>query len=306
MGESSMRILITGSGGLLGSKIAELASGASHEVYAAYNQNRPKSGTPIRLDLRDLAAIERVVRGIGPDAIVHAAAMTDVDKCEQERDLALRINYEATSALASAAREMGAFLVYVSTDYVFNGERGFYSEADEPDPVNFYGYTKLMGERAVEELAGAHCIVRASVIYGAAPASGKSNFALWLIDKLERGERASVLVDQYVSPTLNSSLARMILEAVERGLEGLYHMAGAERVSRYEFAAKLCAAFGFDPSLLKPARMADMAWAARRPRDSSLDVSKADGIFRAKPLKLNEALIELREGVMRGCSRGSQ
>ncbi|MEM2882823.1 MAG: sugar nucleotide-binding protein, partial [Candidatus Bathyarchaeia archaeon] len=104
----------------------------------------------------------------------------------------------------------------------------------------------------------------------------------------------------------NSGLARMVLEAVERGLEGLYHAAGAERVSRYEFAAKLCAAFGFDPSLLKPARMADMAWAARRPRDSSLDISKAAGVFRAKPLKLDEALIELKEGMRRGCSRGSQ
>jgi dTDP-4-dehydrorhamnose reductase len=290
-----MRILLTGSSGLLGSAIAELAIRGSHELYSAYNQHQPRSGIPLKLDLTDLSAIGRAVRKIRPDAIVHAAALTDVDRCERERDLALRVNYEATSALASAARESGAFLVYVSTDYVFNGERGLYSESDEPDPVNFYGYTKLRGEESVEELAGDYCIARASVIYGAAPASGKANFALWLIERLRRGEGARVLVDQYASPTLNSGLARMILEAAERGLGGIYHMAGADRVSRYEFAAGLCKALGLDASLLEPARMEDMGWAARRPRDSSLDVSKAAGALRAKPLRLIEAL-----GILRG------
>jgi dTDP-4-dehydrorhamnose reductase len=297
-----MRILLTGSSGLLGSAIAELALRGSHEVHSAYNQHPPKSGMPLKLDLMDLSAIGRAVRKIRPDAIVHAAAMTDVDRCERERDLALRVNYGATAAMASAAREAGAFLVYVSTDYVFNGERGLYSEADEPDPVNFYGHTKLKGEESVEGLAREYCIARASVIYGAVPASGKANFALWLIEKLERGEEASVLKDQYISPTLNSSLARMILEAVERGLEGTYHMAGADRVSRYDFAVELCKALGFDASLLKPARMEDMGWVARRPRDSSLDVSKAAGTLKAKPLRLTEALRILKEEVGR-CSR---
>ncbi len=297
-----MRILVTGSSGLLGSAAIRLAIRGGHEVYSAYGNNRPEAGIPLRLDLTALQDIGRAVGRVDPDAIIHAAALTDVDRCERERDLAMRVNAEATAAIASAAREAGAFLVYISTDYVFNGERGLYSEEDEPDPVNFYGYTKLKGEEFVRERAGGYCIARASVIYGAVPASGKANFALWLIDKLGRGEEASVLVDQYISPTLNSSLARMVLEAAERGLEGIYHMAGADRVSRYDFAAKLCEVFGLDASLLKPARMGDMGWVARRPRDSSLDVSKAAGALRGKPLKLIEALRTLR-GEFGECSR---
>lgn len=292
-----VQLLITGASGLLGSAVAHLAEGQSHGVCSAYNQHRPSIGASVKLDLTDLSHIDRVMGEANADAIIHAAALTDVDRCERERDLAERVNSEATAAIASAARAIKAFLVYVSTDYVFSGEKGLYSEGDEPSPVNFYGYTKLKGEESVRERANDYCIARASVIYGAVPASGKVNFALWLIERLSRGDRVDVLEDQYVSPTLNLNLAEMILEVAERKLGGIYHLAGAERVSRYQFAMNLCDTLGLDSSLLNPVSMKYMKWIACRPKDSSLNVSKATKVLKAKPLKLTEALARLKHAV---------
>ncbi len=237
----------------------------------------------------------KVMNEIRPDLIVHAAALTDVDLCERRRELAMLINYEATRGIARIASELNSFVVYISTDYVFNGERGLYSETSEPNPVNFYGTSKLKGEHAVEEELSDYMIARASVIYGPTPSSGKVNFALWLLDKLQRGERTKVLKDQYVSPTLSINLAEMILESVERRITGTFHLAGSSRVSRYEFAKALADVFGFDASLVESALMKDMQWLARRPRDSSLDISKASSTLKAKPLPLIDSLTRLRQ-----------
>ena len=126
------------------------------------------------------------------------------------------------------------------------------------------------------------------------------NFALWLIENLRRGEHVRVLRDQHVSPTLNSSFAEMILEALERRANGIFHMAGASRVSRYDFAVALADAFGLDSSLVEPVNMDEMRWVAKRPRDSSLDVSKATCLFSKKPLLLSDALLKLKHAVTEG------
>ena len=291
-----MRVLVTGAAGLLGSAVASLAS-EGHEVYSAYNGHDPRAGTPLKLDLLDAASIRRAVADSRPDAVVHAAALTDVDRCEREQDLADRVNHLATKSLASAAREAGAYFLYVSTDYVFDGEKGRYREDDPTGPISFYGLSKLGGERAVEASGAEYCVARGSVVYGARPAAGKVNFALWVVEQLRTGKRVKVLRDQYVSPTLNSNLARMILEAVEKKVTGTVHMAGGSRVGRHEFAAALADAFGLDPSLIDLVAMGDMNWLARRPRDSSLDVSKAASTLAAKPLPLSDAISELKQAV---------
>jgi dTDP-4-dehydrorhamnose reductase len=143
------------------------------------------------------------------------------------------------------------------------------------------------------ENCGRGLIVRASVIYGSKPAAGKVNFALWVMEKLKSGERVKVLKDQYVSPTLNTNLALMILDALEMNLTGVMHMSGATRVSRYEFAIQIARKFNLDEELVEEAYMDEMNWTAKRPRDSSLDVSKASRTLNVKPISLNESLEEL-------------
>jgi len=289
-----LNLLVTGASGLLGSKIVEIAVTRGCEVYSAYNEHHPLLGKPVKLDITDQVSVRRVINELKPEVIIHAAAMTNVDKCELEKDLALKINYEGTANIARATKSVGAFLIYISTDYVFKGDKGFYKECDVTDPINFYGYSKLKGEEAVKEILDEYCIARTSVLYGSKPARGKVNFVLWLIDKLRKGESVKIVSDQFISPTFNTNLAEMLLEVADRKLTGIYHLAGASRVSRLDLAFELAEVFNLNKSLVHPAKMGDMNWVAKRPRDSSLDVSKAIKALKNKPLMLREALTKLK------------
>ena len=284
-----MKLLITGASGLLGTKLCEIALRKNHEVYSAYSQHRPLYGTPVKLDILDLKAEQQILDKIKPQGVVHAAALTDVDKCEMEKELAWKTNVEATTNLVRLCKEHDVYLVYVSTDYVFDGEKGRYKEMDDPAPINHYGLTKLKGEEAVQAL-NKYCIARGSVIYGSTPATGKTNFALWLLDKLRKKEEVKIITDQWNSPTLNVSMAEMILQILEKRVNGIFHLAGATRLSRYEFAEHLAETFNLDPKYIKPVQSEHIKWIAQRPKDSSLDVNKAKRTLAIKPLEIREAL----------------
>ncbi|MCX8150101.1 MAG: dTDP-4-dehydrorhamnose reductase [Candidatus Bathyarchaeota archaeon] len=290
-----MKLLITGASGLFGSKLAEIATSKGYDVYSGYSKDKPTYGVPTHFDITEKIKVEKVFSKVIPEVVVHAATLTDVDKCEVNKDLAWKINVEGTKNIVEAAKKNNAFLVYVSTDYVFNGEKGNYKETDPPEPLNYYGLTKLKSEELVENTLEEHCVVRASVIYGAQPAAGKINFALWLINKLENKESPKVLVDQWNSPTLNTNMANMTLEIIERKLTGIYHISGATRISRYEFAKELAQTFHLETELLVPTNMTQFSWPAKRPKDSSLDITKAQQTLKNKPLQAQEALEQLKK-----------
>lgn len=290
-----MRLLVTGASGLLGTRLCELAVQNEYEVYSAYSQHKPIYGTAVHFDVSDGVSVKDTIGRIRPGVVVHAAALTDVDKCEQERESAWRINVVGTENVVKSCRKCGAFLVYVSTDYVFDGEKGMYEESDAAAPINYYGFTKLKAEESVKSLADRYCVARASVIFGSNPATGKMNFTLWLIDRLRKKERVEIVTDQWNSPTLNSSLAEMILESVEREITGTYHVSGATRVDRYSFSRLIAETFELDASLMAPTSSTRFSWVARRPRDSSLNTSKAEQTFKSKPLKLEAALLKMKE-----------
>jgi dTDP-4-dehydrorhamnose reductase len=284
-----MKIFITGGSGLLGSRMAEIASEEGHDVISGYCHNLPEYGKAVRFDLEDQSSIATAIRDAKPEVIYHTAALTDVDRCEREPELAHKINVLGTKLISEAAKEVGAFLIYVSTDYVFYGNRGMYREEDPTNPVNQYGKSKLVGEKYAD------CVARACVIYGSRPASGKINFALWILEKLKRGEAIRIVTDQYITPTLNTNLAKMLLEAEERKMTGIYHLAGATRISRYDFACRLADAFELDRGLIMPSSMNDMNWMAKRPADSSLDISKTAKILKEGPYDLNKSFKTLKE-----------
>ena len=290
-----MRIFITGGSGLLGSKIAEIALGKGYKIYTGYCHNKPELGEPVKFDLAKDIGLEIIQKKkIKPDVIIHTAALTNVDECEANKELAYELNVDGTKSVAEIANELGAFFVYVSTDYVFSGDKGMYKEEDVPNPIDYYGYTKLLGEKYCE------CIARPCVIYGAKPASGKVNFALWIINKVRNGEEVKIVTDQFITPTLNTNLAEMLLEMAERELKGIFHTAGKERVSRYEFALRIADTFGLDKELIKPSRMEEMGWRAKRPEDSSLDTSKVARYLKEEPLGLDKAL-EILKGELIKC-----
>jgi len=292
-----LRILITGGSGLLGSKIAEIAVQKGYDVYSCYNMHESMFGFPVKLDICDKTAANKVFREVNPEVVIHAAALTNVDKCEEDKPLAWKINVDGTRNICELTNKHGAFMIYVSTDYVFSGEKGLYKETDETDPINYYGIAKLEGENTVKTMLDEWAIARPSVIYGSTPAAGKVNFALWVLEKLKREQPIRIITDQYVSPTLNTNLADMILEVAERRLTGTYHLAGATPINRYRFAQLLAEKFELDKNLIEPARSEEMKWKAKRPKNTSLNVEKATRTLRNKPLKIEEAISRLKEEI---------
>lgn len=293
-----MRFLITGGSGLLGSKVAEKAVREGYEIYSGYNQHEARAGIPVKLDVCKRDVMHKVFNEIKPEIVVHTAALTNVDKCEEEKELAWKVDVEGTKNIVEFSRKHKAFLIYISTDYVFSGEEGMYKETDETRPINYYGATKLEGEKIVNALMAEWCIARPSVIYGSVPAAGKVNFALWVLDKLRKGESVKIIMDQYVSPTLNTNLAEMIIEVASRRLTGIYHLAGATPINRYGFARLLAETFELDKNLIKPAKSAEMEWKAKRPKNTSLNVEKASKTLSKKPLKIEDALNKLKEEII--------
>jgi len=288
------RILVTGASGLLGSKLVDILS-KEYEVVPTHNVQalHPDS---MRMDIVEREEVFGVLHTACPDVVAHTAAETNVDKCETEREWAWRLNAAGTRNIAEACTEIGAKLIYVSTDYVFDGAKGLYREEDEANPANYYGLTKLKGEQFVRELCKEFIIARTSVLFGWH--HEKLNFATWVIDSLRNRKKIEVVEDHYNSPTLADNLAEMILDLVKEDAAGVYHTAGSERISRYEFALKIAEAFHFDRTLIRPVKMKDIKiWIARRPVDSSLCVDKVLRETRVLPLNLNKALERIRSSL---------
>lgn len=276
-------ILVTGVSSLPGYKTALRLVETKGSVIGVYNQH-PVSGVPaVKWDLVSDAA--GLVAQYKPSVIIHIAGMGDVDGCEVNPELCHRVNTVATRELAKAAYRVGARLIYLSTDYVFDGSRGMYKESDSPRPVNYYGLSKLLGEEAVLAVGGA--VVRVAWIYGLGP--GKVNFGKSVVEKLSRGEEVKAIVDQWGSPTLNTLIGEVMARLVDREFEGVLHAAGP-RLSRFEFAMAIAKFFGFQTSLVKPISVRDLNYRAQRPRDSSLDSSMAVKMLGVPINDLNYAL----------------
>ena len=275
-----MKLLITGASGLYGSKLAKIALSKNFEVYSSDIQSLSIYGNFVKLDISGKEQVYEAFKTIKPDVVVHAATLTDVDKCELNKELAWKVNVEGTKNIVEAAKAVGSFLIYISSDYVFGGETGRYKETDAPNPINYYGVTKLKAEEIVKTQKE-YFIARPSVMYGSTPAAGKVNFALWIIESLRKGEHVKIITDQWNTPTLNTNLAEMTLEVIERKLTGIYHLCGATRVSRFEFAEQIADVFSLDKGLIDKVLSSQFTMAAKRPMDSSLDTSKAQQTLHA-------------------------
>ena len=288
------KLLVTGGSGLLGSKIACLGM-KNFEVVATCNRNPVKTDYAlIPLDITQKEAVMREIQKIRPDYVIHTAALTDVDYCEDHRKEAREINVDGTRNVAFACRELGIRMIYVSTDAVFDGKKGLYRENDPVNPVNYYGRTKLEGERAIERLDLDYTVARISVLYGW-NVKERLNFVTWLIKELKAGNNVNIFVDQWNSPTFADNCAAMLLKLMEKGSQGIYHASGKERISRFDFALKIAAAFKLDKGLIKPVYSSDFRQKAKRASDSSLDVSKIEKELKTKPFDVVQGLSHMRK-----------
>ena len=282
-----LKFLVTGSAGLVGQQVVKDLS-KSNQVFSCYNESKPEYGDSVKMDLKNYEMVSSILTEIKPDVVIHLGAMTGVDLCEKEKTSASEINTKATEIIAKECSKLNSFLVYVSTDYVFDGNFGMYKEDDVANPLGFYGKSKLEGEKAVQNFSTNWCIARTSTPFGLHPT--KKSFPMWVIENLQKQKQIDVLIDQFTSPTYIPNLSRMLIEISERRITGIIHAAGASKISRYQMASMVSDKLNLDGTLLKQISMNKMKWVARRPKDSSLDVSRASSILNEKPQKIDQSL----------------
>jgi dTDP-4-dehydrorhamnose reductase len=299
-----LRLLVVGGSGLLGYKVAELAV-KEFETFATYNF-RPvelQGCNFLKLNKCDRSATLTLVKKIKPHVVIDTAAIHNVDYCEIHRDEAWKVNVEGTRNVADACKETGSKMIFISTDYVFDGKKGFYNEKDAPNPLHYYAKTKLEGEKVVKEAGIDYAIARPSVIYGWNPSelaglrssSGKSmNFVIWTLNELRRGEEIKIVTDQYSSPTLADNLGEALLALSKSQRQGIYHTAGKTCIDRFNFAKKIAEVFDLNGSLIKPVASDVFKQVAERPKRCCLDVSKAEEELRVKFLTVEEGLTKMK------------
>lgn len=262
------KVLIIGASGFLGNKLREVFS-KEFQVYGTYYSNPIKD--LIQLDIRDEVKVNGLIEEINPDIILLTAAITNVDLCEKDRDLAEAVNHKGVETIVKYSKNRK--LIYYSTDSVFDGEKGDYKEEDIPSPLNHYSKTKLLGEETVKTIKN-HLILRTCMLYSDQAESPK--FINWLIRSLREDKKVNVAVDLAATPTLIDDLAQATLALVKSDKEGIYHASGATALSCYEMAMKIVDVFKYDKSLIFQCKNEDLKREARRPKNSSLNISKLE------------------------------
>jgi dTDP-4-dehydrorhamnose reductase len=261
-----MRILITGASGLLGLNLAlEAASG--HTVFGLVNQHglKTQAFTVIQADLLEPEAIQNVLDETRPDWVIHCAALANVDACETDPQQATQLNSEVPGKLAQLVARGGARLVHISTDAVFDGQRGQYSEADAPNPLGVYARTKLAGELAVAR-ANPDAIIARVNLFGWS-VTGQRSLGEFFFYNLQAGKSVMGFTDVFFCPLLANDLGQILMHMLEKRLSGLYHVVSRECISKYTFGVRLARHFGLDENLIRPASVSEAGLkAARSPR----------------------------------------
>jgi dTDP-4-dehydrorhamnose reductase len=296
------RVLICGSNGLLGQRLALVLG---HETeYEVLNTARHRLFMLDRhlfdytqLDITSKGDVKSLVTSFRPDIIVNTAAMTNVDACETQRELAWKVNVVGVENLVEVARRINSLLIHISTDYVFDGKSGPYKETDRVNPVNYYGKTKLAGENVILAGGVSSAILRTVVVYGTG-INVKNNFALWVINSLREGKNIRCADDQIGNPTHVSDLAASVVTVIERECSGLYHIGGADAMSRNEFAMKAAEIFGLRSSLIQKVKSSELHQAAMRPMVTSLATMKAERELDFRPMTLVQGIELLKRELL--------
>ncbi len=289
------RILLTGSNGLLGQKLVDLLTQTADVdlIATARGDNRLPytdgySYQP--MDITNSQQVMDVICSTRPDVVIHTAAMTDVDKCELQKDDCWAQNVTATESLVEACRETGAFLVHVSTDFIFDGTAGPYDETAEGNPISFYGWSKLAAESVVRHSGISWAIARTVLVYGIAHDMSRSNIILWVKKSLEDGKNIKVVTDQWRSPTLAEDLAKGCYLIADQRAEGIFNISGKEVLTPYEMAIKTADYFGLDKSLIAQADGSTFKQTARRPPRTGFRLDKAQTVLGYDPHSFEEGI----------------
>ncbi|GAB3035084.1 SDR family oxidoreductase [Spirosoma pulveris] len=294
------KILITGANGLLGQKLVGLITQQSDVelIATARGENRlpfSEGYTYRSMDITDRQQVLDVIGEVQPDVVIHGAAMTDVDKCEVQKDACWAQNVHAVEYIIEACRPINAFLVHVSTDFIFDGAAGPYDETAEANPISFYGWSKQAGESAVRHSDIRWAIARTVLVYGIAHDMSRSNIILWVKKSLEDGKNIKVVTDQWRSPTLAEDLAMGCFLIADQEAEGIFNISGKEVLTPYEMAIQTADYFGLDKSLIAQADASTFTQVARRPPRTGFILDKARTVLGYEPHSFAEGIAVLAE-----------
>ena len=291
-----MKILITGSNGLLGQNLVNiLLNETAHEIIAT-SKREPRSVLQnsrlhyYSLDITDGMAVNLLLEKLQPDTIIHCAALTQVDECEENPIKAWEINVTATRFLVDAAKKINAFFIFLSTDFVFDGMNGPYKEEDTVAPVSYYGSTKVAAEKAVEESGLPYAIVRTCLLYGNILFGIRSNIITWVKENLEQGKKIKVVSDQWRTPTYIEDLAKAIVIIAEKKAQGLYHISGEAFLSPYQMAITTAGYLKLDASLIEKVDASVFTQPAKRPATTGFIIDKAKEKLGFAPISFEEGL----------------
>ena len=275
-------ILVIGSTGFIGSFLRrELqADGASASG----------SSDSTVLDITDSDSLRRIFEKGNYHTVINCAGMTGVDACERDPLAAFRANALSAGNLSEAAERYSFRLIHISTDYVFDGRKGNYSEADRPSPVNVYGQTKLYGEKMID--LNNSIILRVSTPFGENVSGRKMTFIEFVLQKLMSGQPVDAAIDQITNPSFLPDILEFIKVAIDEDITGLYHLGVVESVSRYSFCMDVARVYGLDQDLVRPVSIDDLGMIAKRPKNTSFNLMRVKGIY--KPHGLSEAIEKLR------------
>ena len=282
------KILITGAFGQLGTSLCKVLSNESILAVGRVIISTKKYKC-IELDITNQRKVAEIIRNYKPDIIIHLAAMTDVDGCEKTPEIAFDVNVKATENLLTSFK--GKF-IYISTDYVFDGEKGPYFEDDKVNPMSVYGKTKLYGENLVQQSDIDWVILRSNIIFSYSDRT-KASFVNWVVDSLKKRQMITVVNDQWNNPTWTNDLAKVISKIIEKDINGLYHYGGRDYLNRLEFAKMIASTFGLDGSLIKPITTSELNWLAQRPLKSGLYTNKIELDLGIEALPIQKALDEM-------------
>ena len=289
------KVVVLGSNGLLGQTLTnKLLQNENFEVFPmAYGDNR-NPNVPIEIfktiDIDDIDDLNKKIEDIKPQFIINAIAMTNVDACEVNQEECKKVNTGFVFELTQICKTNDCHLIHISTDFIFDGVKGNYSEQEIPNPVNYYGWSKLWAEDAIVNSGVSHTILRTILVYGKVANMKRNNIVLWLVDSLKQGKSISLVNDQWRMPTYVGSLADACILSMEQKVKGIFNISGKEIMSIYDMGIKIAEFYGFDSSLISSIPTSQLSQKAKRPSKTGFNLQKAIDNLDFRPLTLEEGL----------------
>lgn len=290
-----MKIFITGSNGLLGQKLLnKLQSNILfHLIASSKGESRVKNKFNYKyydLDITDKLAVSELICDVRPDVVINTAAMTNVDLCEEQREKCDDLNIKAVEYLADICLEIDAHLIHISTDFIFDGKSGPYKEDDQPNPLSYYGLSKLKSEKIINNHKVKSTILRTIVLFGVAENLTKNNIVLWAKSALKNKEKINIIDDQFRAPTLAEDLADACILAAMKKIEGVYHVSGKEIMSIYEMVTRIAMHFNYSCDNINRIKTSTLNQKAIRPMKTGFILEKAKHELGYNPHSFEEAL----------------